>query len=230
MNLTNTKEEFLSNYRNKQRFIIELGKRLNEEGVATVHAYSDADLRIVTTAMECAATTTTIVIGEDTDLLILLLHYCNEKIEELYMKSEPKNQKGGKMWNIIKLKKTLGNNLCDSILFCHAFLGCDTTSKPFGKGKATALKLLNTNVQFQSLSKVFYLHNCSIEEIDAAGASAMCMVYGGLPSDDLDYLRYTIFQKKVSNVSVARFIKPEELPPTKGSVKYHSKRVYLQVY
>jgi hypothetical protein len=68
--------------------------------------------------------------------------------------------------------------LCDSLLFGHAFLGCDTTFKQFGKGKAMALKLLNTNVQFQRLSTVFYLPTSSIEEIDAAGESAMCIVYG----------------------------------------------------
>jgi hypothetical protein len=73
------------------------------------------------------------------------------------------------------------------------------------------------------------LPTSSIEEIDAAGKNAMCIVYGGLPTDDIDFLRYTIFKKKVSNASVAKSIKPEELPPTKGSVKFQSRRVYLKV-
>lgn len=97
MHLINTKEEFLSNYKNKQRFIVQLAKRLNEKGVMALHAESDADLKIVMTALECAVTASTIVIGEDTDLLILLLHYSNESHEEIHIKSEPKKRKGGKL-------------------------------------------------------------------------------------------------------------------------------------
>jgi hypothetical protein len=56
----------------------------------------------------------------------------------------------------------------------------------------------------------------------------MCIVYGGLPSDDIDNLRYTIFRKKISNANVTSSIKPEELPPTKRSVKFHSRLTHLQ--
>jgi hypothetical protein len=73
------------------------------------------------------------------------------------------------------------------------------------------------------LSTFFYLPNCSIEEVDGAGESSMCIVYGGLPSDDIDNLRCTIFKKKVSNANVTSSIKPEELPPRKRSVKFHSR-------
>lgn len=111
------------------------------------------------------------------------------------------------------------------MLFCRAFLGCGTTSKP-GKGKNIPLRLQSTSIHFQSVSKTFYKPYCAIEEIDAAGESAMCIVYGGLPSDDIDHLRYNIFKKKVTNASLTKSINPEELPPTKGSLKFHSRRTY----
>ncbi|EFX73920.1 hypothetical protein DAPPUDRAFT_109417 [Daphnia pulex] len=95
-------------------------------------------------------------------------------------------------------------------------------------GVTNRTKIINPE-NLEGLLTLFYLHTSSIEEIDAAGESAMCIVYGGLPTDDIDFLRYTIFKKNVSNASVAKSIKPEELPPTKGSVKCHSRRVYLQI-
>ena len=42
-----TKEEFLSNQRNKQKFLIELGKLLDEKGIVVKHADGDADLKII---------------------------------------------------------------------------------------------------------------------------------------------------------------------------------------
>lgn len=67
MKINFTKEEFLSNQRNKQKFLIELGKLLDEKGIVVKHADGDADLKIVTTAMECAIAKNVVVVGEDTD-------------------------------------------------------------------------------------------------------------------------------------------------------------------
>lgn len=96
MKINVTKEEFLSNQRNKQKFLIELGKLLDEKGIVVKHADGDADLKIITTALECAITKNVVVVGEDTDLLILLIHYCKESNYNMYMKSESKSKKCGK--------------------------------------------------------------------------------------------------------------------------------------
>ena len=102
------------------------------------------------------------------------------------------------MWDIKKIQESLGYTISSVILFVHAFMGCDTTSKPFGKGKSVTLKLSNTNQDFWSLGKIFYNKNCTKNEIDAAGESAMNVVYCGSPSDNIDTLRYQKFTKKCS--------------------------------
>lgn len=135
MKLNNTKEEFLSNPQNQQRFLVELGKHMNAREIVAIHAEADTDLTIVNAALECSLKSTTVLIGEDTDLLVLLIHYCDFSHKEMCMKSESKNNKGGKIWNIKKLQCMLGKKVCTSLLFYHSFLGCDTTSKIFGKGK-----------------------------------------------------------------------------------------------
>jgi hypothetical protein len=91
--LTTTKEEFLFCIENKSRFIKELARYLTTKGFETTQTEGDADLLIVKTAILSSKTSKTILIGEDTDLLCLLLHYSSETIFPLHFKSEPKKEK-----------------------------------------------------------------------------------------------------------------------------------------
>ena len=229
MKLTTSKEEFLSNVNNKSRFLMELGNFLQQKGFTVLNSQGDADVMIVKTSIDSAKTHSTILVGEDTDLLVLLIHYYNPSLKTIHMKCEPRNGKGGKLWDIKKIQESLGYTISSVILFVHAFMGCDTTSKPFGKGKSVTLKLSNTNQDFWSLGKIFYNKNCTKNEIDAAGESAMNVVYCGSPSDNIDTLRYQKFTKKVLAASLSTSVNPEDLPPTSAAMKFHSRRTYFQV-
>ena len=91
------------------------------------HASGDADLLIVQTALKAAKDYPTVLIGEDTNLLVLARHYFrNEKA--LYFTDEPKqSQQYAELRNIGHAKQFLGKK-CHGIFVIHAFLGCDTTS------------------------------------------------------------------------------------------------------
>ena len=52
-----------------------IGETLSESGIDVKHAREDADLLTVQTTIQYAKSIQTIVIGEDTDILILLWHY-----------------------------------------------------------------------------------------------------------------------------------------------------------
>ena len=90
MILQSKKEEFLANVVNKQRFIYLLSEKLRQAGCNTVHATGDADLLIVKTAVECAENSSTTVIGEDTDLLVLLRSHADMKKSDIIFHSEAK--------------------------------------------------------------------------------------------------------------------------------------------
>ena len=75
MNLTVTKEVFLSDSKNKQQFIDFLGTKLTNQGCQDFYDEADADLLIVQKAIESASSMDTVLIGDDTDLLVLLLHH-----------------------------------------------------------------------------------------------------------------------------------------------------------
>ena len=75
MNLTVTKEDFLTNNLNKKQFVSLLSRQLECTGSNVFMAKADADLLIVNKAIEAAETRNTVLVGDDTDLLVLLLHH-----------------------------------------------------------------------------------------------------------------------------------------------------------
>ena len=101
----------------------------------------DADVFIVQQAISSAMKHSTILVSDDTDLLILLLHLANAATFPIYMVSETKKGKKGKTWDILKISEMSGSNISQLLLFAHAIVGYDTTSKPYGLGKSSALKL-----------------------------------------------------------------------------------------
>ena len=70
-----------------------------------IHDYT-SDVLIIQTAIQSSSTANTVVVGEDTDLLILLLHHANMDSKELYFGPEPKqNAKKVRLWNINEFTK-----------------------------------------------------------------------------------------------------------------------------
>ena len=98
-----SKDSFLKNVENKQNFMYLLGTYLEERGINVRYAESDADVLIVDTAVELAETTTTFVIGEDTDLLVLLCYHAKDSMK-IFLRSDTKQTKlkRNKVWDIQK--------------------------------------------------------------------------------------------------------------------------------
>ena len=67
-----------------------LAQALQNEGCVTYHANGYAYLLIVKTAIESAQTKTTVLVGDDTDLLVPLWYHTPEDGHDLYFKPEPK--------------------------------------------------------------------------------------------------------------------------------------------
>ena len=84
MNLTVTKEAFLSDLKNKQRFIKFLGSKLTNQGCQVFYDKADADLLIIQKTIESASSMDTVLIGDDTDLLVLLLHHLPQHSNNIF--------------------------------------------------------------------------------------------------------------------------------------------------
>ena len=128
------KEDFLSNVENKQSLINLISQRMKDRGCHVIQSKGDADVEIVKAAVSMSSNKSTSVIGEDTDLLVLLLHHASTSNDnKLYFYSDKGSP--ATVYDIKVMKKLLGYDVCSSLLFLHAFTGCDTTSAVFGIGK-----------------------------------------------------------------------------------------------
>ena len=228
MTITMRKEQFLANRKNKQQFIFMLSRELQKNNCKTHHASGDVDLLIVQKAVQSATTINTVLVGDDTDHTVVLCYHTSLESHDLFFRPEPKKDtKKPRIWNIKATKQILGPDVCNHILFIHALLGCDTTSRLYGIGKGISLRKFKASSTFREQAKVFDTNSASMHDVVDAGEKALIIVYNGKLTDTLDSLRYQRFCEKVA--SKRSHVKPQALPPTSAAAKYYSLRVYLQV-
>ena len=122
------KEHFLSNTKNKELLISLLRDALELNKCATEQVVGDADLSIVTTTLATVTSTRkpTVLVGDDTDLLILLWHHSITRTNNVFFRPQPKagTKHPPHCWNIAELQGILGEDVCSNIIFMHAVLGC----------------------------------------------------------------------------------------------------------
>ena len=70
-----SKDKFLLSKENKQAFLEHLTLYMNSRNITAIQSHGDADTLVVSTAVTAASFSNVVVIGEDTDILILLLHH-----------------------------------------------------------------------------------------------------------------------------------------------------------
>ena len=134
------KQQFIANTHNKSRFISMLCEKLTTANIVVKQAGNDADVLIIETAIEqFNATNTTIVVGEDVDLLILLTARTPFDKTVYFFKPGKAHEQS----KIYSSKSLSAYPKCQNhILFLHAITGCDTTSAMFRRGKTSVFKLV----------------------------------------------------------------------------------------
>ena len=193
------KEDFLSNNENKQALIHLVSTSMMDRGGHVIQAEGDADVEIVKAAVATSFYKTTCLIGEDTDLEVLLLHHASSNGKKIYFSSD----KGGPttVLDIKVIKKVLGNDICFNLLFLHAFTGCDTTSWIFGVGKKSVLqKFIKNEATLNSCAKVFSSPNQDAGVIVESGCKAMVALFNGKPGGSLSAIRID-FANRICNES-----------------------------
>lgn len=140
-----------------------------------VNTKKDADLDIVKEGAKSCSKIDTTIMGEDSDLLVLMLNnYSPNFRHQLYFRSDILSQKAQPaMYNIKDILSAIGPELKKPLLFLHAFTGCDTTSLIFGVGKPAASQLLLKCDEFQKCAAVFYSQNQSYDEVESSWKKAV---------------------------------------------------------
>jgi hypothetical protein len=181
--------------------------------------YKQKEMQLWIVTMSSMKSTT--LIGEDADLLVLLLYHGKVGSKDLYFRSDKEKPH---VYHIRSSKVLLGSDVCTSLIFAHAYTGYETTSRIFGVGKKSVFQnvIINDSV-FRSYSKVFCSPNRDHGSVENAESQAILSLYSGAESDTLDFLRYSYLCEKAA---AKIFVTPEGLPPTVSATKYHSWRIY----
>ncbi|KAE8737639.1 hypothetical protein FOCC_FOCC016896, partial [Frankliniella occidentalis] len=226
-----TRDEFLGSSENKAQFLPLLSARLARAGVQVRHADADADYLIVQTALEAGrAGGSVVMVGEDTDLLVLLAVHADNTDVSMLMPGRQDSPR--RVFCSKKLQEALGPHR-DLLLLLHAFTGCDTTSAPYKRGKHMGFAKLEQlhrkkNPLLQTVS-VFNNPSATREQIAAAGEEFFVALYGGKKGAGLNRTRYLAYKKMVARKKLTAKFVLESLPPTADAAHQHSYRVFLQV-
>ena len=231
-NLTVTVDQktFLRNPANKMQFIRLLSQELERHNYASIQSKGDADVLIVSTALEYASSSQdTVVWAEDTDIIVMLAYHWKNALSKIYLCMQKKRKKivtaaSPKFYDVSSIARRISHR--NLILFAHAFMGCDTTSGFFGKGKVRILKLL-ANTEMKEIASIFGDTSAPPALIGEGGVQVAAKLYGGRKeSDNLGYLRQMKFTDMVTR---GKKLIPEALPPTERATYYHALRVHYQV-
>lgn len=143
--LNTKKQDFLSNTKNRNEFINVLSERLLATGCTVSKTTADANIVIAKRAASVSTEKMVVVVGEEANLLVLLLFYARDDNRGLYLKNckKGKSTNTTRLWNITETKALIGVTKTELLLFINAFGGCQSTSHIFGVGEAVMFNKLD---------------------------------------------------------------------------------------
>jgi len=208
---------------NKSRFISMLSEKLTTTNILVKQANNDADVLIIETALEQSNTNKTIVVGEDVDLLIILIAQTPTD-RMIYCLKPGKVQIKTKIYSSQSLSSY---SKCQvHILFLHAITGCDTTSAFYQRGKTKVFKLSEKCQDLVDCAEVFKNIDFSPDIITNGIRFLLAMYRAPKKIDSIDKYRYLSF---IKNTRSNKSVKLPCLSPTFSTAYQHLYRVNYQV-
>ena len=133
---------FLSNYTNKENFVVALATKLELDGFEVVLCPCDADTTLVKVALDSANGTPVTVYSYDTDVLCLSVHHVKVSTNppDIFVTNMTRAKNSQRLcYRIEDLISELDDMVLSYLLFSHAFTGCDTTSAVHKFGKTSSI-------------------------------------------------------------------------------------------
>ncbi|KAF2900916.1 hypothetical protein ILUMI_05270 [Ignelater luminosus] len=170
------------------------------------------------TAISYATTNpSVIIVGEDVDVMVLIVALTPEDKDIYLLKPEKGENKN--VINSSAAEQKRHSSIKNHLLFLHATSGCDTTSSFMNKRKKTFFKLLKNNPTVSKKMKIFNSEDVTEEKIAEAGEELTRVLYKGKKGESVDRLRYVCFTQATARSKTQ--VKLESLPPTSGAAKMH---------
>ena len=115
---------FLSNDSDKSELISLISDKLEEDGCSIKHSPDDADTLIVETALNLSKDGESVtVFANDTDIVIMLMHFWENQLGTIVVRSEYKKSGGKqlKQLNVQSAVSTVNDTIVPYLLVIHAF-------------------------------------------------------------------------------------------------------------
>lgn len=227
MNVPTSQEKFISNRCNKKNLIEMLIKELNNANITTKQAIGDADVLIIETAIEKSEKNTAVVVGEDIDLLVILIGPTQSNHREIFFKKIGKGNVETRLYSSNSFNKY--SHCKEHILFLHAFTGCDTTSAFYKKGKLQIIKMFEKHPDLHKSAEVLQ-KNCPPNVLCDHRIRILLALYNASEASEsesnIDNYRYT---QVIKATRLNRPVQLSSLPPTSAAAQQHIFRVYFQI-
>ncbi len=174
--------------------------------------HEEADTRLVLHAAHSRFET--VVPSRDTDVILLLVaHFRHIHFDNLWVMAG--TSKARKFIPVGTVCNSLPNDLVGNLLAFHALTGCDTTSYMANHSKQTSWTLFKEHYALLNGLGVGDITKETIQSVE----SFVCKIYKVPQTASVDTARHVLFLKGG---------KPEVLPPTKDSLKFHAMRTHYQ--
>ena len=194
----------------------------NVEDLYSTH--EEADTRMILHAISLSSLYQRIIVRcDDTDVLVLLLHYMNRGLlaKETFMHAghSGKCVTRERFIPIHIIGDELGDMFCQSLPSAHALTGCDSTNAFFGVGKKTVFTTLQKQIESGAVDG---LTDPGGPDWIEAARKLVLGLHGnkGQKCATLNELRYLLATTTDKQAS--------QLPPTEDAFKQHSLRARYQ--
>ena len=175
------RDVFLSNPKNKHRFITMLGEELKKEDIQVIQCKQDADVHVVKCAMQKLTQKNVILVGDDTDLLILSIHYMQSHFDSVNDRScnnlHILRQMSNSCINVKVVLDALPLAVKRNVLAIHAISGCDTVSQLYGIGKDKLFKQISKKPDIARGLEPFLAAEYDEASIKAVGLDIIAGLY-----------------------------------------------------
>ena len=183
---------------------------------------------IVLTALAVAdSDAVSVLVGDDTDLLVLLI-VLSDPVKDVKMIMPGIKGHPDKVYSSTAMRGALGL-MVDHLLFLHAATGCYTTSAVYRKGMRVPFRKLKDHPALCAMVQVFNDEQASSDDVAAAGEAFLCVVHGRKTGDNLDAKRHQLYLRTIAKQKVCAKFDLATLPPTSAAARQHSFMVYYQV-
>lgn len=185
-------------------------------------SHEEADGRLLLHANHASVDVkSVIIIGNDTDIMILCLAFHDSIDCDLFIRCKSKTRTW--FFDVSKTAAALGKEVCQALPGMHAYTGCDSVSSFGGRGKISALNILKKSQQFQETFKKLGKSWSVPPDVSRSLEEFTCRLYA-TQSDitDVNELRFQLFRLKKGNIDSG------QLPPCKDTLQLHIVRSNYQ--